>query len=182
MKNYLYLFIRKYCLTVYIIENDYYLRYGREGGIDLKKLNPEKLFVTFQSGVTPINLIIPRRYTLTHSDLTADLFLTVGRVYAYDEITPMRDEVRGKWVLLGDHYKLFIYVYVGGLSGKAEASVRYQIFVRELPLALEALCYGDRLFFANHPTLNVSPIWVHFQSIFPEFNHTEYWGMPKQYH
>ena len=147
----------------------------------MKKLNPEKLSVTFGSGVTPLNPIIPRRYTLTHSDRTAELFLAIGNVYAYEEIGPMRDEVRGKWVLIADQYKLCTYVYVGGLSGKAEARVRYQIFVKELPLALEALRYGDRLFFKNHPQLDCSPIFVHFQSIFPEFNHTEYWGTPAQY-
>lgn len=48
----------------------------------MERLNPEKLTTTF-SGVTPKNSIIPRKYTLTHSDLTAELFLTVGRQVAF---------------------------------------------------------------------------------------------------
>ena len=59
----------------------------------MKKLNPEKLHVEFRQGVTPTEPIMPRRYTLTHSDVTAELFLTVGPEYAYDKITQMRDEV-----------------------------------------------------------------------------------------
>jgi len=147
----------------------------------LEKLNPKKLSVRFCSGVTPLNPIIPRRYTLTHSDRTAELFLTIGRTYAYDEIGAMRDEVRAKWVFTDNQYKLYLYVYVGGPFEKNIAAKRYRIFVKELPLALEALHYGDKLFFTNHPPLDFSPIWVHFQSVYPEFNHTEFWGMPEQY-
>lgn len=40
----------------------------------MSKLNPEKLSVEFRVGVTFAELIIPRRYTLTHSDITAELF------------------------------------------------------------------------------------------------------------
>jgi hypothetical protein len=61
----------------------------------MSKLNPEKLSVEFRQGVTPTEPIIPRRYTLTHSDITAELFLTIGSYYAYDKITAMRDEVLG---------------------------------------------------------------------------------------
>jgi len=147
----------------------------------LKILNPEKLSVSFSSGVTPLNPIITRRYTLTHSDTTAELFLTIGKAYACKEIGALRDEVRSKWVFIDNHYKLYVYVYVGGPFGKNIAAVRYRIFVKELPLALEALRYGDRLFFKNHPLLNFAPILVHFQSIYPEFNRTEFWGMPEQY-
>lgn len=147
----------------------------------MKRLNPEKLSVSFHSGVTPLNPIIPRRYTLTHSDTTAELFLTIGRIYAYDKISTMRDEVRAKWVFIDNQYKLYVYVYVGGPFGKDVAAMRYRIFVKELPLALEALRYGDRLFFKNHPPLNFAPTWVYFESIYPEFNHTEFWGMPEHY-
>jgi hypothetical protein len=40
----------------------------------MSKLNPEKLSVEFRQGVTPTEPIILRRYTLTHSDITAELF------------------------------------------------------------------------------------------------------------
>jgi hypothetical protein len=52
----------------------------------MERLNPEKLHVEFRPGVTEAEPIIPRRYTLTHSDITADLFLTIAPEYAYDKI------------------------------------------------------------------------------------------------
>ena len=55
----------------------------------MERLNPEKLYVEFRSGVTPTEPIIGRKYTLTHSDATAELFLTIGIEYAYDQITSM---------------------------------------------------------------------------------------------
>ena len=147
----------------------------------MKKLNREKLSVSLRPGITLLNPIIPRRYTLTHSDTTAQLFLTIGKTYAYDKIGAMRDEVRAKWVFTDNQYKLYVYVYVGGPFKKNIANLRYRIFVKELPLALEALRYGDRLFFKNHPPLDFAPIWVYFESVHPEFNHTHFWGMPEHY-
>ena len=47
----------------------------------MKKLDPDKLLVEYKPGVTPISPIIPRRYTLTHSDETGELFLTIGSEY-----------------------------------------------------------------------------------------------------
>lgn len=147
----------------------------------MKKLDPEKLSVSLLSGVTLLNPITSRHYTLTHSDTTAELFLTIGSTYAYDKIGAMRDEVRGKWVYIDKQYKLYVYLYVGGPLKKAIANQRYGFFIQELPLALEALRYGDRLFFKNHPPLDFAPILVHFQSVYPEFNHIQFWGMPEQY-
>ncbi len=64
----------------------------------MSKLNPEKLSVEFRDGVTNTEPILGRRYTLTHSDITAELFLTIGLTYAYDKIDAMRDEVLGEWI------------------------------------------------------------------------------------
>ena len=44
----------------------------------MSRLKPEKLSVEFRKGVTTTEPIIPRRYTLTPSYITADLFLTIG--------------------------------------------------------------------------------------------------------
>ena len=147
----------------------------------MKKLNPEKLSVSLLPGITLLNPILPRRYTLTHSDTTAELFLAIGKTYAYDKIGGMRDEVRAKWLFTNNQYKLYVSVYIGGPFAKNRAAARYRIFLKELPLALEALRYGDRLFFKNHPQLDFAPIWVCFESVYPEFNGTEFWGMPDYY-
>lgn len=65
----------------------------------MSDFNPDKLSVEFRKGVTTTEPIIPRCYTLTHSDITAELFLTIGLTYAYDKIdNNMRDEVLGQWI------------------------------------------------------------------------------------
>jgi hypothetical protein len=142
----------------------------------LKKLNPDKLHVEYRNGLTPTWPIIPRLYTLTHSDLTGDLFLTIGKEYAGDRITEMRDEVLGEWIPYGaDDVALLINILVDGKDGIAVSEIRNKIFNSELPLALEAIIYGDRYVFEAHPQLNNSPIFIQFNSIYPQFNRMEHW-------
>ena len=146
----------------------------------MERLNPEKLYVEFRYGVTPTEPIIGRKYTLTHSDATAELFLTIGIEYAYDQITSMRDEVLAEWRIYNGNLFLYVYVYVGNY-GSAINAIRNTIFRRELPLALEAIIYGDRELFITQPQLNNAPIWIHFDSTDPNYNRFEYWGTVKDY-
>lgn len=67
------------------------------------RFNPNKLHVRFQPGTTPVNPVVPRRYTLTHSDRTGHLFLTIGSDYDGAQISGwytrwMRDEVLAEWL------------------------------------------------------------------------------------
>ncbi|WP_368505003.1 staygreen family protein [Alkalihalophilus sp. As8PL] len=145
------------------------------------RLDPEKLFVEYREGVTVTEPVIPRRYTLTHSDLTAELFLTIGSEYAYDQINTMRDEVLAEWRMQNGSYFLYVYVYVGDY-GPVTTVIRDEIFRRELPLALEAIIYGDQPFFEAHSELIDAPIWIYFDSTDTTYNKFEYWGTPKDYH
>ncbi|MDP4092108.1 MAG: staygreen family protein [Bacillota bacterium] len=148
----------------------------------MEKLNPEKLHVEFRPGVTPTEPIIPRRYTLTHSDVSAELFLTVGPEYAYDKITKMRDEVLAEWRTVNGQYYLNVYCYVdGGEFSPSVSAIRNSVFVKELPLAMEAIRYGDRAFFITHPILGYSPIFINFSSTNPYLNRVEYWGRMNDY-
>ncbi len=147
----------------------------------MSRLNPEKLFVEFRGGVTTTEPIVPRRYTLTHSDLSAELFLTIGSSYAYDKITSMRDEVFGEWVEKGKGYNYYVYVYLDNELVQGSVQTRNYVFRRELPLALEAIRYGDRQFFEAHSILDISPIIVFFLSCDPMFNKIEYWGTFKEF-
>jgi hypothetical protein len=45
----------------------------------MKRLNPDKLHVVNTTGDTTVNVDLPRRYTLTHSDQSGDLFLIIAR-------------------------------------------------------------------------------------------------------
>ncbi|MYL72479.1 hypothetical protein GLW00_16655 [Halobacillus litoralis] len=147
----------------------------------MKRLDPDKLFVEFRPGVTKNAPLLGRKYTLTHSDITAELFLTLGLTYAYDKITQMRDEVLEEWRIENGRPYLYVYVYVDGQYGSHQSAVRNAIFRRELPLALEAIRYGDRYFFEAYPELDHAPIFIRFDSIDPRYNRYEYWGYPKDY-
>lgn len=145
----------------------------------MSKFNPEKLNVEYREGVTSRKPIIPRRYTLTHSDQTAELFLTIGPSFAYDRITDMRDEVLGEWI--EGRNQFFYYVYLMIDKEKGATTIRNYIFRKELPLALEAIRYGDNAFFRAHPELDYVPIIVFFQSKNPKYNKVENWGSFSRY-
>ena len=93
----------------------------------------------------------------------------------------MRDEVLAEWRTNHEFPFLYVFVYVDGQFGPEVSAVRNAIFRRELPLALEAIRYGDRRFFAAHPELDNVPIWIHFYSTNPDYNRFENWGTPKDY-
>lgn len=147
----------------------------------MSRLNPEKLLVEFGKVITTTEPIIPRRYTLTHSDITAELFLTIGLSYAYDKTNAMRDEVLGEWIKKREGYFFHVYLFVDGQFSPMVAAIRNYVFRRELPLALEAIRYGDREFFITHPELNNSPLIVYFMSTNPQFNRIENWGTFSDY-
>jgi hypothetical protein len=148
----------------------------------MSKFNPEKLTVEFMDNVNVTEPVIPRRYTLTHSDITAELFLTIGADYAYDKLNAMRDEVLGEWVNVEDTMHYNVYLQVDGEDGQGREQIRDAIFRRELPLALQAIRYGDRKFFKAHPEMDYHPIIVYFISTDPEYNKAEYWGTFADYH
>ena len=58
----------------------------------MSDFNPQKLKVTLIPPANSVQPIEGRRYTLTHSDITAELFLDIGYVYNYEAINrKMRD-------------------------------------------------------------------------------------------
>src|SRR5574342_617645 len=112
-------------------------------GVDsMANFIPEKLSVEYMDGVKATEPVIPRYYTLTHSDLTGELFLAIGKQYAWDKINPLRDEVVGEWKTNGISFFYCVYLYIdkGQLNQNVSAK-RTEIFRRELPLALTAIRY-----------------------------------------
>lgn len=147
----------------------------------MSEFNKEKLEVTFMEGTTDKEPITPRIYTLTHSDVTAQLFLSVGSRIDYDKITAMRDEVVGEWKAKPGEYILRIDLEVDGAMGVINSAIRDGIFRKELPLALKAIAYGDRKILMENEELLNSPIEVHFNSKYSKFNTVEYWGYVRDY-
>jgi hypothetical protein len=143
----------------------------------LSNFNPEKLFVAYTSGVTAREPVIPRRYTLTHSDSTGELFLTIGNHYAWENINSKRDEVLGEWKQNGSSLYYYVYLYIDQGEYNINVSAkRNEIFRRELPLALTAIRYGDRFLFSEYPQLDHTVIIINFISTYPQFARQESWG------
>lgn len=147
----------------------------------MKSLNPDQLFVEYRDGATQNEPINNRKYTLTHSDITADLFLTIGLEYAYDKVGVLRDEVIAEWRTDDGYPFLYVYVYINSQMDPAISAKRDEIFRRELPLALQAIRYGDQGFFDTYPNLEQAPIWIYFDSYNPEYVRFENWGSVKDY-
>ncbi|MBN1318691.1 MAG: staygreen family protein [Anaerolineales bacterium] len=152
----------------------------------MNRLNPNKLHVRYLPGVETSGPLTPRRYTLTHSDATGDLFLSIGPDYDREAISGwytrlMRDEVLAEWQKTGLDHSLHLYCHVSGGIAFGPAGWRYRIFQRELPLVLEALRYGDDALYAAFPNLDRAPIWVHFRSIRRLYRRNERWGAPGEY-
>ena len=151
----------------------------------MRRLNPDKLHATFLSGTAPDKLVLPRRYTLTHSDRTGELFLTIGSEYDTKEISRiyvrlMRDEVLAE--LSGeDSLLLNVFCHVSGGFVLGTAKWRYNILQHELPLALEAIMYGDKTLFEQNPELDDAPIRVHFKSSKRKYDNVENWGIAGDY-
>lgn len=143
----------------------------------MNNFNPEKLSVAYMDGITATEPVIPRCYTLTHSDLTGDLFLSIGIHYAWDQINPMRDEVLGEWKDIGGSLYYCVYLHIDqGQYDQNVSARRSEIFRRELPLALTAIRYGDRFFFNAYPNLDQATIITNFMSVYSQFAKQESWG------
>ncbi len=152
----------------------------------MKRLDPAKLHVTFLVGVGPAAPICPRCYTLTHSDLTGDLFLSIGPDYDRRKTAQwytrfMRDEVLAEWHSEKDNFVLVVHCHVSGGVVFGSAGLRSSIFRRELPLALESIRFGDRWLFDTHLWLDRAKVLVNFHAREAHYNTVEDWGHAGDY-
>lgn len=152
----------------------------------VNRLRPGKLHVRFALPTTADGPVVPRRYTLTHSDATGELLLTIGPDYDHKQISGlhtrfMRDEVLAEWREDESDRNLHVHCHVSGGLVAGLAGWRYAIFQRELPLVLEAFRFGDRELFEARPELDQAPILVHFHATQPRYNQVESWGTPSDY-
>lgn len=148
----------------------------------MSDFNPQKLSVKLISPFTqPVE---GRKYTLTHSDITAQLFLDIGYMYNIQAVNPqMRDEVLAEWKRdVNLRFKLVGTAYVdGGEFSPSEAGMRLNIFKREMATALKGIVYGDRPFYAHYPLLLDAPIYIHYMSSYPHYRQILYYGTPRYY-
>jgi len=149
-------------------------------------LKPEKLQIRFLQGSTSDGPPYPRCYTLTHSDTTGELFLTIGPIYDHEQISSwytrfMRDEVLATWEIDEEEIALHAHVHVSGGLILGSAKWRDKIFRQHMPLVLEAFRYGDRELFKKHPELEQARIMIHFHAPHPNYDRVETWGILRDY-
>lgn len=154
-----------------------------KGAHSMKTFQPDKLSVTYLPPATPFFPVEGRKYTLTHSVETGELFLSTGHVYDRANINiKMRDELVAEWIPRLGEYTLWGQVYVsGGEYDEKYAQVRYLVFQREIETALQAIVNGDQTFFTYFPWLLDAPVYIQFDSVFPQFQKIMYYGTPRQY-
>ena len=161
-----------------------YILYIKLIGVNgMSKFNSERLSVEYRNGVTATEPIIPRNHTLTHSDSTGEIFLTIGTQFAWDKVNPaMRDEVLGRWKTIRNYLYYNVYLFIDqGEYDLTAATRRNEVFRRELSLALTAIRYGDRFLFERYPNLDYALIIVNFISTYPQFTKQESWGTFNSY-
>jgi len=131
-------------------------------------LDASRLHVTFADGARPDGPLTPRRYTLTHSDRTGHLFLTVGTDYDRRALRSLqvrleRDEVLGEWMLDAEGPRLDLHMAAqGGLPVFGTGAMRVGIFRHYRSMVLEALRHGDKALAEAHPRIDDAPIVARF--------------------
>lgn len=143
-------------------------------------LEPRKLHLAFMPGVSREGPLTARAYTLTHSDSTGELFLSIGESVNQPQISGwytrfMRDEVLAEWCF-ADPAALDVHCHVSGGIVLGTPDWRKEIFRRHMPLVLEAFRYGDRTFILAHPELETAPIRVHYHTRQGAQDEVEVWG------
>ena len=151
----------------------------------MSEFDPKKLHVRIDRKMDKVNTAFRRRYTLTHSDSTGDLFLTIGSTYNLKQISGfytrlMRDEILGEWKK-DNHFSLNIYCHVSGGIVIGTAKWRNSIFRYHMPMVLEAICFGDKFFLNKNQDFQEAPICVHFSATQKSLDQTEKWGLIKNY-
>ena len=152
----------------------------------MSRLNPSKLHIRYLDHASRNSILMPRRYTLTHSDSTGDLFLGIGSDYDRSAISSlltrlMRDEVLAEWQESASGAALHVYCHVSGGLIIGSPGWRNKILLRHMPQVLQALRLGDNPLFQLHPELEQAPVVVHFRATQRWLNRVERWGCLADY-
>ncbi|WP_312940732.1 staygreen family protein [Oscillibacter sp.] len=142
----------------------------------MRQLNPEKVFAQYRDIINPYEPVVGRKYTVTHSDATADLFVFIASSFAEDQVTRMHDDVKIGWEQTDRGLALIGSVIVDGEDVQGNPNNRNRIFLTEMPIALQALRHADRFLFDNNPAIDRASVLIHFISSDPSYDKTYTFG------
>lgn len=142
----------------------------------MRDLSPQKVFAQYREPMRPDHPVMGRKYTITHSDTTAELFVFMADDYAQDQVTRMRDEVRIAWEPAEKGVFLLGSVVVEGKGVMGSPQIRNAIFLKEMPTALQAMRQADRFLFDKYPSLDGAQVLIHFVSSNPTYDKTYDFG------
>lgn len=145
---------------------------------------PSKLTVQYLPGTTRSGncLLQPRRYTLTHNDLTGQLLLTIGQQYNKAQLSGwynrlLRDEILAYWQFGNGQPVLHIECHVSGEeTWLAPPILRDYIFRREMPLVLNVINFAEAELLADNPAMADATVMVHLSSHVQAYHATVPWG------
>lgn len=141
-----------------------------------QELEEGKIFTQYRGNMNPYGPVKGRKYTVTHSDTTAELYVFIAREFAEDQITQMRDEVRLFWDKERGILSLGGMVLVDDCKLRESAAIRNKIFYNEMPKALQALRQADRFIFEQYRFLDRAQVTIHFISTIPEYDRLYHFG------
>jgi hypothetical protein len=152
----------------------------------MSDLQHEKVHISFLDGVSPQQLSFPRKYTLTHSDFTGEMFLSIGRKYNTKQYSGfytrlMRDEVLGELKKDSEGIALHVYGHVSGGCAFGGARWRNDLLHYHMPSVIEAFHFGERQMISLHPEIDTARVWIHFLSRLARYNRVEDWGIFSKY-
>lgn len=147
----------------------------------MPELNPQKVFVQYRDSINPYEPVVNRKYTITHSDVTAELFVFIADNYADDQVSSMHDDVKIGWEQTERGLFLIGSVLIDGADVLGNPGVRNRIFYTEMPTALKALRQADRFLFLKYPNIDSTPVFIHFISENPTYDKTYNFGSIGRY-
>lgn len=128
------------------------------------------------------SLSLPRKYTSTHNDEKAELYLTIDHHFnkkqlSTDEVINVESQVLGKWKS-AKRIELLVFV---STEKNPQAEIRNKIIRAELINVLRQIGLAETGLVALHPKLGKAKIYITFRSIDPKYQSYEYFGRLRDY-
>ena len=156
------------------------IKCSKQNKINNHALNPLLTPITYETVKIVDNLSLPRKYTSTHNDDTAQIFISVGSEYNKillntAEVRNVQSQILGKWNRKHHKYSIHFKAYIS-TEQNPQAELRNLIICKELGIVMQSVALAETALLNKYPKLNKTKIYVHFSSIDPKYDRIEYWN------